>query len=66
MIGSETFIIVALRWMENEHALLLGVLDLRLEEAHQRRAAHEGAVDHLAGLERDLVLQDRDRCRSCR
>ena len=43
-----------------QHASLLGVLDLSLEEAHQRRAAHEGAVDHLAGLEGDLVLQDRD------
>jgi hypothetical protein len=44
-----------------QHALPLGVLDLALDEAHQRGAAHEGAVDHFPGLERDLVLQDRDR-----
>ncbi len=43
-----------------EHAALLGVLHLLIEEVHQRRLAHERAVDHLAGLEGELVLQDRD------
>ena len=38
MIGSETFIIVALRWIENSTSLRLGVGHLLGEERVERRA----------------------------
>ena len=49
MIGSDTFIIVALRWTEKSTPVGLGVGDLVGEEGDERRLAHDGGVDHLAG-----------------
>ena len=46
-----------------QHALLLGVVDLLGEEGAQRLAAHHRRVDDLAGLERRLGLQHRESCR---
>ena len=61
MIGSDTFIIVALRWTEKSTPCALGVGDLLGEELVERRAAHDGGVEHLAG-EHPGVLA----CRSSR
>ena len=49
MIGSETFIIVALRCTENSTPCALAVGDLRREERVERRRAHDRRVEHLAG-----------------
>ena len=40
-----------------EHALLLRVGDLGVEEGDERSLAHEGAVDDLAGLQREPILE---------
>ena len=40
-----------------QHALLLRVLDLGVEELAQGTLSHDGGVDHLAGLERRLLLE---------
>ncbi len=60
-IGSETFIIVALRWTENSTSSSLARCDLHGEELAQRGDAHEGRVDHLAGLHGHALAQDRPR-----
>ena len=62
MIGSETFIIVALRWSEKSTPSCFGLRDLLLEEGDERLLAHERGVEDFAGLERRLLLEDRRRC----
>jgi hypothetical protein len=57
MIGSETFIIVALRCTRTARPGL-GVGDLLGEEVRQRAPTHHGGVEDLAGLERDRRLED--------
>ena len=57
-IGSETFIIVALRWTENSTPCPWRPRSGHQEGA-QRPAAHHRRVDDLAGLQRDLVPEDR-------
>ena len=42
-----------------EHALLLGVRDLRLVELAQMPAAHDGGIDNLARLVSRLLLEHR-------
>ena len=40
-----------------ENALLLRIGDLRIEEGDEGRLAHEGAVEDLAGLQREPILE---------
>ena len=49
MIGSETFIIVALRCTENSTSSALARAICAVEELVERGGAHEGGVDDLAG-----------------
>ncbi len=60
MIGSETFIIVALRCTDSSTSVGLGPRDLLGEEPAQRGDVHEGGVDDLAGQHLHLVLEHRD------
>ncbi|MDR6139676.1 hypothetical protein QE438_002980 [Pseudoxanthomonas sp. SORGH_AS 997] len=48
-----------LQMHREQHALGLGVLDLRIDEAGQRLAAEHRGIDHLAFLHRHLVLEHR-------
>ena len=57
MMGSETFIIVAFRWIENSTSLALRVGHLLGEERVERRRAHERGVDDLTGQDRDRLLE---------
>ncbi len=59
MIGSETFIIVALRWIENSTPWSLASAHLLGEERTQRGHLHHGRVDDLAGEDRDRLLEHR-------
>ena len=52
MIGSETFIIVALRWTENSTSSALARAICSARNASQRGDAHDGGVDDLAGEDR--------------
>ena len=52
MIGSETFIMVALRWTENSTPCALASAICCGEERVQRGAAHDRGVDDLAGQQR--------------
>jgi hypothetical protein len=58
MIGSETFIIVALRWSEKSTPSALALAICSFEEGDERLLAHDRGVDDLAGLERSLFLED--------
>ena len=60
MIGSETFIIVALRWIENSTPCACGGGHLLGEERVEGARAHEGGVDDLAGEDRDRLLEHGD------
>ena len=51
---------VAFMMQREQHALLLGVLDLLFEKFAQRAAAHKGRIDDFAGLKRNFVLEHRD------
>ena len=57
MIGSETFIIVALRWSEKSTPWALASAICSARNVEQRPLAHDGGVDDLAGEERDRLLQ---------
>ena len=57
MIGSETFIIVALRCTEKRTPSALARCDLLGEEVAQLRDVHERRVDDLAGEDGDRLLE---------
>jgi hypothetical protein len=57
MIGSETFIIVALRCTENSTPCSCASRISRAEEGVQRGGAHDRRVDDLAGLHLQPVLE---------
>ena len=53
MIGSDTFIIVALRWSENSTPwALASAICVGEERRRSARLAHHGGVDDLAGEQR--------------
>jgi hypothetical protein len=60
MMGSETFIIVALRCSEKSTSCALASSDLLGEEGAQRAAAHEAGVDDVARKQRHAGLQHLD------
>ena len=57
MIGSETFIIVAFRWIENSTPCALASAICSARNAVERARAHEGGVDDLTGQHRDRLLE---------
>ena len=58
MIGSDTFIIVALRWSEKSTPLALASAICSARNVEQRRLAHDRGVDDLAGVSTGIdVLQ---------
>ena len=59
MIGSETFIIVALRCTENSTPSSLARCDLGGQELAERGHVHGGGVDHLAGEHRHRLAEHR-------
>ena len=61
MIGSETFIIVALRWTENSTPSVLARAICSVRKRLQRRDVHRRGVDDLAGQHRHGLPEHRGR-----
>jgi len=60
MMGSETFIIVALEVEREEDAVFLRAVHLLGEEGAEGFLAHEGGVENFAGFQSSLFFEDDD------